>query len=55
MSAPAGLERIPAALPLEGPFWTWIVPPLLFGVATLATWALYRRFSSQPTGDDGEG
>lgn len=53
MTAPTGFEPLPAAVPIGGPFWTWVVPPLLFAVAFLATWGLYRRFSSQPTGDDG--
>ena len=53
MTLPAVVEPIPAASPISGPFWTWVVPILLFGVAFMATWALYRRFSSQPTGDDG--
>jgi len=53
MSALAVVDAIPAVSPIGGPFWTWVVPPLLFGVAFVATWALYRRFSSQPTGDDG--
>ena len=55
MSTPAALDAIPAASPIGGPLWTWVVPPLLFAVAFLATWALYRRFSSQPPGDDGGG
>ena len=55
MNTPAGFEPIPVASPIGGPFWTWVVPPLVFLVALLATWALYRRFSSQPTGDDGAG
>ena len=45
---------LPAASPIGGPFWTWIVPPVLFGLALLATWGLYRRFSRQPAGDDGD-
>lgn len=40
-------EAIPAASPIAGAFWTWVVPPLVFLVALLATWALYRRFSSE--------
>ena len=45
---------IPAASPIGGPFWTWVVPALLFALAFAATWALYRRFSRAPVGDDGE-
>jgi len=25
-------------------FWAWIVPALLFGLASVATWLLYRHF-----------
>jgi hypothetical protein len=54
VSGPVELEPIPVISPIDGAFWTWVVPPLVFAVALLATWALYRRFSSQPPGDDGE-
>lgn len=47
------LSPIPAESPLSGPLWTWVVPTLLFTIAFLATWALYRRFSRQPAGDEG--
>ena len=47
----AALQPIPAEPPLSGPFWVWVVPALLFAVAFLATWALYRRFSRTPRGD----
>ena len=36
---------IPAESPISGPFWTWVVPFLLFGIALLATYLLYRRFA----------
>ena len=55
MSFPLALEAIPANPPIGGPFWTWVVPIGLFVVAFLATWALYRHFAAQPTGDDGSG
>jgi hypothetical protein len=54
MSPQGGLGPIPAAPPISGAFWTWVVPPVLFAVTFLATWALYRHFSSRPAGDDGE-
>jgi hypothetical protein len=43
-------EALPAISPLQGVFWTWIVPVLLFGIALAATWLLYRHFSQR--GDD---
>jgi hypothetical protein len=30
---------------VEGFFWSWVLPALVFGVALGATWLLYRRFS----------
>jgi len=41
------LERIPAEPPIGGPFWTVLVPSLLFAVSFAATWLLYRRFVSR--------
>jgi hypothetical protein len=49
------MSPIPASSPIGGPLWTWVVPVLLFAVALFATLALYRRFSTQPAGDDGAG
>jgi hypothetical protein len=37
--------RIPAESPLQGPWWTWVVPVVLFLVTLAATWLLYRRFA----------
>jgi len=37
-------QPIPAAPPIGGPFWTIVVPALLFGVSLAATWLLYRHF-----------
>ncbi len=45
---------IPAVPPLDGPFWTLVVPVLLFLVALGATVALYRHFAGNGT-DDGPG
>lgn len=39
------VDRIPAVSPLSGPFWSLVVPALLFAVALGSTWLLYRRFS----------
>jgi hypothetical protein len=38
---------IPADPPIDGPFWTYVLPAALFLVAFLATWGLYRRFSRE--------
>ncbi len=45
------LEPIPAEAPISGPLWTVLVPALLFAVALLATWKLYRRFARQADGE----
>lgn len=42
---------LPAVSPLEGAFWTWVVPPALFAVAFVATWLLYRHFSRRGPDD----
>ena len=39
------LQPIPAEPPIDGPFWTLVLPVALFALAFLATWMLYRRFS----------
>ena len=36
---------IPAEPPIGGPFWTLVVPAVLFAIAFLATFLLYRRFA----------
>jgi hypothetical protein len=43
--AQTAMTPIPAETPLSGPFWTLVLPALLFAVSFLATWLLYRRFS----------
>ncbi len=40
--APLGVES-----PISGFFWTWVLPVLLFVIATGATWMLYRHFSKR--------
>ena len=42
---------LPATSPIGGPFWTVVVPTLLFAVAFVATWLLYRHFAGKPGGD----
>ncbi|HPF36432.1 MAG TPA: hypothetical protein P5571_12015 [Candidatus Krumholzibacteria bacterium] len=44
------MNALPANTQLTGAFWTWVVPPALFGIALLATWLLYRHFAGK--GDD---
>jgi hypothetical protein len=43
----ATLRPLPAEAPIDGPFWTHVVPVLLFGVALAATLMLYRHFSGR--------
>ena len=38
------VERIPAEPPIQGAFWTVVVPALLLAFSFLATLLLYRRF-----------
>jgi hypothetical protein len=45
--AQTAMIPIPAEPPLSGPFWTLVLPALLFALSFFATWMLYRRFSSQ--------
>ena len=39
--------RIPAEPPIDGPLWSVVVPALLFAVAFLATYRLYRHFAGK--------
>jgi hypothetical protein len=41
------LQPLPADPPIVGPFWTLIVPALLFAASFLATFLLYRRFARE--------
>ena len=46
LQAPAdSLDALPVQSPIGGPIWTLVVPALLFSVAFLATYLLYRRFA----------
>jgi hypothetical protein len=38
---------LPAESPIGGPFWSYVVPALLLGVASLSTFLLYRHFAKQ--------
>ena len=38
---------LPAESPIGGPLWSYVVPALLLGVATLGTLMLYRHFATQ--------
>lgn len=44
------MTPLPNTSPLTGAFWTWGVPPILYGIALVATWLLYRHFAGK--GDD---
>jgi hypothetical protein len=39
------MTPIPAETPIGGPLWSLVVPFLLFLVAFVATWKLYRHFA----------
>jgi hypothetical protein len=41
------IGRIPAESPIGGPFWTVVLPVLLFAVSFLATYLLYRHFADR--------
>jgi hypothetical protein len=41
------LQPLAVDSPLSGFFWTWVVPPVLFTIALVATWLLYRHFAGQ--------
>ena len=43
-------EMLPAESPIDGVFWTGIVPVALFALACVATRLLYRHFARR--GDD---
>ncbi len=41
------MTPIPAEPPIGGVFWSVVVPAAMLAVAFVATWLLYRRFSSE--------
>jgi hypothetical protein len=41
----ASTQPLPADSPIGGPLWSIVVPALLFALAFVATWMLYRHFS----------
>lgn len=41
------MNTLPQNYQLTGAFWTWVVPPVLFLIALLATWLLYRHFAKK--------
>lgn len=47
---------LPADPPIDGPFWSVVVPAALLAVSTAATWLLYRMFAggSDDDGRDGD-
>jgi hypothetical protein len=40
-------QALPVDSPLSGVLWTWILPVLLFTIAFVATWLLYRHFAGR--------
>ena len=40
-------QPLPVESPLSGFVWTWIVPVIVFAIAALATWLLYRHFAGR--------
>ncbi|MDH3215153.1 MAG: hypothetical protein OEN01_02545 [Candidatus Krumholzibacteria bacterium] len=40
-------EALPVSSTLSGVLWTWVVPVLLFAIAFVATWLLYRHFANR--------
>jgi hypothetical protein len=43
-------DPLPVISPLSGPVWTWAVPIVLFTIAFVATWMLYRHFANRDGG-----
>ena len=43
---PVAAERtpLPAGPPIDGPFWTVVIPAILFLISASATFLLYRHF-----------
>ena len=44
------MTPIPAEPPIGGPFWSMILPALLFLASVLATYLLYRHFAGRDPG-----
>ena len=40
-------QPLPVESPLSGFAWTWIAPFVVFAVAAVATWLLYRHFAGR--------
>ena len=40
-------NTLPVDSPLSGVLWTWVVPIVLFAIAFVATWLLYRHFANR--------
>lgn len=47
MLAPILQTPIPAEPPIGGPFWTAVLPAILFALSFLATYKLYRHFKDR--------
>ena len=46
------LQPIPADPPIGGPFWSLIVPILVFGGSLASTYLLFRHFARAAQDDD---
>ena len=44
LQAVVGGTPLPAEPPISGPFWTLVVPAILFLISAAATFLLYRHF-----------
>ncbi len=40
-------QALPVGSPINGVLWTWVLPVLLFSLAFVATWLLYRHFANR--------
>ncbi|MFT5232550.1 MAG: hypothetical protein ACI9UK_001027 [Candidatus Krumholzibacteriia bacterium] len=41
------MDRLPVDSPIDGFFWTWVLPIVIFSIAFAATWLLYRHFAKE--------
>ena len=41
------MTELPVDVMLNGWFWTWVVPAVVFAIACAATWGLYRHFAGK--------
>ena len=46
------MNELPTEPILTGVLWTWVVPAVVFCVALVATWLLYRHFAASTDEDE---